>query len=298
MFTAVLDQALAAERAGFDVVTLGDHLYATPGAPDEPTMEVYTTLAALASRTSSIQLSAMVTSNTFRNPALLAKMVTTLDVISGGRAVLGVGAGWFEPEHDGYGLEFPTVTERLDRFEEALRILAPMLRGERPTLDGRWYRVHEAINEPRVRDDLPVMVGGGGERRTFACAARYADHLNITCLPTQLPAKLRALEARCAEADRDPGTLEVSFATPMVINEDGAKAREQVEQILREFGMDPATASEIFFFGTPAEVTAQLGEKVLAHGVDRLMVNLFAAGRDPDVITLAGHTLAPLVAST
>lgn len=295
LFTAVRDQALAAEKAGFDVVTIGDHLYATPGAPDEPTLEAYTTLAALASCTNSIQLSTMVTSNTFRNPAVLAKMVTSLDVISGSRAVLGIGAGWFEPEHDGYGLEFDAVSERMAKFEEALRIIVPMLRGERPTMDGRWYRVHEAINEPRVRDDLPVMVGGGGERRTFAYAARYADHLNITCLPAQLPDKLRALEERCAEAGRDPRTLEVSFATPMVINEDGEKARQQVEEILVRSGVDASMASEVFFVGTPAEVTEQLRAKVLAHGVHRLMVNLFAAGQDLDVIALTGRTLAPLV---
>ncbi|WP_067666918.1 TIGR03560 family F420-dependent LLM class oxidoreductase [Nocardia miyunensis] len=297
LFTAVLDQALAAERAGFDVLTIGDHLHATPGAPDEPTLEAYTTLAALASRTSSIQLSTMVSSNTFRNPAVLAKMVTSLDVISGGRAVLGIGAGWFEPEHDGYGLEFHSLSERMAKFEEALRIIVPMLRGDRPTMVGKWYRVREPINEPRMRDDLPVLVGGGGERRTFAYAARYADHLNITCLPAQLPDKLRAFDARCAEVGRDPRTLEVSFATPMVIDEDGAKARQQAERILHGSGVDPAMASEVFFVGTPDEVTEQLRTKVLAHGVRRLMVNLFAAGQDPDVIALAGRTLAPLVAA-
>ena len=119
--------------------------------------------------------------------------------MSGGRAVLGIGAGWFELEHRQLGFEFGTFTDRFNRLDEALQIIAPMLHGERPSLDGTWYRAENAINEPRLRDDLPIMLGGGGEKKTFGLAARFADHLNIICDPADLPRKLDALEQRCAE---------------------------------------------------------------------------------------------------
>ena len=134
---------------------------------------------------------------------MLAKAVTTLDVVSGGRAVLGIGAGWFELEHQQLGFEFGTFTERFARLDEALQIIEPMLRGRRPSVDGAWYHAENAMNEPRIRDDLPIMLGGGGERKTFGLAARYADHLNIICDPADLPRKLEALDQRCAEVGRD-----------------------------------------------------------------------------------------------
>ncbi|MEN2423109.1 LLM class F420-dependent oxidoreductase [Streptomyces rimosus] len=305
LFPAITAQACAAESAGFDTVTVSDHLYQPPliGEPDEPVLEAYTTLAALAPATRSVRLSAMVTGNTYRNPALLAKIVTTLDVVSGGRAVLGIGAGWFELEHRGYGYDFGTTADRAGRLDEALRIIVPMLRGQRPTMHGTWYRAENALNEPRLRDDLPVLIGGGGERRTFGCAARYADHLNIICNPSELPRKLRALRARCAEAGRDPETLEISFATPMMIDEDGNRARKQLRDVLLRSGVDiaglpdaeRAAATDRFFVGSPDEVAEQLEAKVLAHGVRRLMVNLLANGHERQVIELAGGTLAPLV---
>ncbi len=304
LFSAVTAQARAAENSGFDVLTVSDHLYQPPliGEPDEPILEAYTTLAALAATTRSIQLSAMVTGNTFRNPALLAKIVTTLDVISGGRAVLGIGAGWFEREHRGYGFDFGTAADRAGRLDEALRIAVPMLRGQRPTLNGTWYRAESAINEPRLRDDLPVLIGGGGERRTFASAAHHADHLNIICNPSELPRKMRALRDRCAEAGRDPETLEVSFATPMMIDEDGDRARKQLRDFILRSGVDiaqlsdteRAAATDRFFVGTPAEVVDQIRTKVFVHGVRGLMVNLLADGHELGVIELAGRTLAPL----
>src|SRR3954465_13551784 len=165
-------QAQEAEAAGFDTVLVMDHFYQLPtlGEPDEPMLEAYTALGALASVTEKIQLSTLVTGNTYRNPTLLAKAVTTLDVVSGGRAILGIGAGWFELEHRELGFEFGTFTERFERLDLALQIIAPMLRGERPTVEGTWYRTENAMNDPRLRDDLPIMLGGGGERKTFGLA--------------------------------------------------------------------------------------------------------------------------------
>ncbi len=227
LFPTVVAQAAEADAAGFDAAFVMDHFYQLPaiGAPDRPMLEAYTALAGIAPSTSRIQLSALVTGNTYRNPALLAKTVTTLDVVSGGRAVLGIGAGWYELEHAAYGFEFGTFAQRFERLTEALEIIVPMLRGERPSYDGAWYRVREAINEPRLRDDLPVLIGGGGERKTFALAARYADHLNIICAAGELPGKLAALDERCAEAGRDRTSLETSYLASVIIDENGDRAR-------------------------------------------------------------------------
>lgn len=176
LFPAVKAQAEEAEAAGFDTVLVMDHFYQLPtlGEPDEPMLEAYTTLGALATATKGVQLSTLVTGNTYRNPTLLAKEITTLDVISGGRAILGIGAGWFELEHQQLGFEFGTFTERFEKLEEALQIIIPMTHGERPRFSGKWYHAEDAINEPRYRDHIPVMLGGSDEKKTFRLAARNA----------------------------------------------------------------------------------------------------------------------------
>lgn len=305
LFTTVAAQAREAEDAGFDAVFVMDHLYQLPGlgTPDQPMLECYSTLAALAASTSRIQLSALVTGNTYRNPALLAKTVSTLDVISAGRAVLGIGAGWFELEHQQLGFEFGTFTDRFERLDEALQIIAPMLRGERPSLDGKWYRAETAINEPRFRDDLPILLGGGGERKTFALAARYAQHLNIICAPAELPRKLAALDERCAEAGRERKSIETSAYALLVVDEDGDRARTLQRDYLRGVGLDldslddeqRAAATAMQFVGTPDDVAADLQARVLDTGVDGLVVSLPVNGHEPGAVTLAGGMLGKLL---
>ncbi|MDN2496254.1 LLM class F420-dependent oxidoreductase [Nocardia nova] len=295
LFPSVIEQARAAEAAGFDAAFVMDHFYQLPnlGAPEEPMLEAYTALGALATATERIQLSTLVTGNTYRNPAMLAKTVTTLDVVSGGRAVLGIGAGWFEFEHIGYGYEFGTFTERFERLEEALAIIAPMLHGEHPTFEGKWYHTREALNEPRIRDDLPIMLGGGGEKKTFGMAARYADHLNIICNASELPRKIDAVRARCEENGRDPQTLETSFLGFAIVDEDGDRARKlQAEVAARQPGAD---LSDRQFVGTPDDVAEQVQRRVLDHGVDGIIVNMVTNGHEPGVLELAGKTLSPLV---
>ncbi|MFF3566368.1 LLM class F420-dependent oxidoreductase [Nocardia jiangxiensis] len=295
LFPSVIEQARAAEAAGFDAAFVMDHFYQLPnlGAPEEPMLEAYTALGALATATERIQLSTLVTGNTYRNPAMLAKTVSTLDVVSGGRAVLGIGAGWFEFEHIGYGYEFGTFTERFERLEEALAIIAPMLHGQHPTFEGKWYHTREALNEPRIRDDLPIMLGGGGEKKTFGMAARYADHLNIICNASELPRKIDAVRARCEENDRDPKTLETSFLAFAIIDEDGDRARKlQAEVAAKQGGAD---LSDRQFVGTPDDVAEQVERRVLDHGVDGIIVNMVTNGHEPGVLELAGKALSPLV---
>ena len=305
LFPTVVAQAREAESSGFDAVFVMDHFYQLPGlgTPDQPMLEAYSALSALATATSRVQLSALVTGNTYRNPTLLAKTVTTLDVVSGGRAVLGLGAGWFELEHQQLGFEFGTFTDRFARLTEALSILEPMLRGQRPTVDGRWYRTENAMNEPRLRDDLPILLGGSGEKKTFGLAARHAQHLNIICDPADLPRKLAALDERCAEVGRDRATLETSSLVSVIIDDDGDKARAGQKRFLRGLGVDldslddehRAAATARQFVGTPDDVAADLQKRVLDPGVEGLIINMPVNGHEPGAVDLAGRTLRRLV---
>jgi F420-dependent oxidoreductase-like protein len=285
IFPAVKAQAQEAEAAGFDTVLVMDHFYQLPtlGEPDEPMLEAYTALGALASATESIQLSTLVTGNTYRNPTLLAKTITTLDVISNGRAILGIGAGWFELEHQQLGFEFDTFTERFEKLEEALQIIGPMTHGERPTFSGKWYQTESAINEPRLRDHIPVMLGGSGEKKTFRLAAQYADHLNLITPISELRHKLDVLEQRCAEFDRDPSTLETSTLLTVVL--DGHATRRDIAE---------ATGGRAVR-GTAEQVAEQIKTQVLDVGVDGVIVNLPTHGYTPGLVTEVGEALKPLI---
>ena len=305
LFPTVIAQAREAESAGFDTAFVMDHFYQLPGIgkPDEPMLEAYTALAGIATATEKIQLSALVTGNTYRNPPMLAKTVTTLDVVSGGRAILGIGAGWFEFEHKSFGYEFGTFTDRFERLGEALEIIAPMLRGERPTFDGKWYHVDEAINEPRIRDDLPIMLGGGGEKKTFGLAAKFGAHLNVICNASELPRKVEAIAARCEEVDRDPSTLETSYLAFVIIDEDGDRARSLQRDHFRKLGVDldslpddkRAAATDRQFVGAPDDVAEQIQKRVLDQGINGVIINQVANGHEPGIVELAGRTLGPLV---
>ncbi|MBV8930732.1 MAG: LLM class F420-dependent oxidoreductase [Mycobacteriaceae bacterium] len=283
LFPAVKAQAQEAEAAGFDTVLVMDHFYQLPvlGEPDEPMLEAYTALGALASATDGIQLSTLVTGNTYRNPTLLAKAITTLDVVSQGRAILGMGAGWFELEHRQLGFEFGTFTERFEKLDEALQIVIPMIHGERPTFSGKWYHTESAINEPRYRDHIPVMIGGSGEKKTFRLAARYADHLNLIVPIQELPHKLEVLKQRCAEVERDLSTLETSILLTVVLEEGSGSGGGTGGRAVR---------------GTAEQVAEQIKTNVLDAGIDGVVVNLPTHGYTPGVITAVGEALKPLVA--
>src|SRR2546428_5073 len=212
LFDRVVENAKAAERAGFDLVTVMDHFYQIRGiGPEtEPMMEAYTTLAALATQTSRVKLGTLVSGVTYRNPALLAKMVTTLDVISKGRAILGIGAAWNEDEHIGYGFEFPPIKERMDRLGEALTIAKLMFTQDRPSFEGKYYRINRALNVPRpVQPGGPkILVGGGGERRTLRLLAEHGDigHWFGGNLE-DLKRKKKGFEEHCAAVNRDPSEV-------------------------------------------------------------------------------------------
>jgi F420-dependent oxidoreductase-like protein len=221
-FERVVELAQAAETAGFGLVTVMDHFYQIYGVGPEadPMLEAWTTLGGLAARTSSVRLGTLVTGVTYRNPAMLAKMVTTLDVVSGGRALLGLGAAWNEDEHRGYGFEFPPIGERMDRLEEALTICRAMFTEERPSFEGRYYRIEQALNSPRpIQAGGPrILVGGGGEQRTLKIAAKHADMTHWFPLGLDmLKHKTEVLERHCAEVGRDPSTIERTMTAPVIV---------------------------------------------------------------------------------
>jgi F420-dependent oxidoreductase-like protein len=290
LFDTVIAQAREAEAAGFDTVLVMDHFYQLPGigTPDQPMLEAYTALGALATATSTIQLSTLVTGNTYRNPPMLAKTVTTLDMVSHGRAVLGIGAGWFEREHHDFGYEFGTFTDRFERLEESLNIIAPMLRGENPTFAGKWYHVENAMNNPRYRSSIPIMLGGSGEKKTFRLAARFADHMNIICDRSEIAQKVAVLRQRCEEAGRDPDTLPTSYLAMTVI----ADSEDEAKRILDS--VPPERQSRVFI-GTPAQIAEQLHSDVLGKGINGLTINMVRNGHQPGAIAAAGEALKPLV---
>jgi F420-dependent oxidoreductase-like protein len=217
VFDRLRAAAEVAEAAGFDALSVPDHLQQNRvgGGPDSPMFEAYTLLGALAMRTVSARLLALVSPVTLRNPALLAKCVTTLDVLSGGRAVLGVGAGWDVAEHEAYGLEFPGTGERMDRLDEALAVCRAMFADQRATVSGTYYSVQDAPNSPRPLGAIPILVGGGGERRTLDLAARYSDACNVFGDAATARHKFDVLERHCERAGRDPAEItKTVFAAP------------------------------------------------------------------------------------
>src|SRR5215472_9966191 len=234
-FDRVVQLACAAETAGFDAVTVMDHFYQIGGVgpPEEPMFEAYVTLGALAASTSRVRLATLVTGVTYRNPALLAKMVTTLDVISGGRAIFGIGAAWNEAEHRGYGIDFPPIGERMDRLDEALTICRAMFTQERPSFTGQHYRIQDALNSPRpIQPGGPkVLIGGGGERRTLRLVARHGDISHWWGTLDVLKHKSEVLERHCEAEGRDFTTILRTAGAPVVLVENEQQKAAVAERI-------------------------------------------------------------------
>lgn len=305
LFPVVARQAAEAEGSGFDTVLVMDHFYQLPmlGRPEDPMLECYTLLAGLAAATSSVRLSALVTGNTYRNPAVLAKTVTTLDVVSGGRAQLGIGAGWFELEHRAFGIEFGTFTDRFEKLEEALQIILPMLRGERVSLDGAHYQVVDAVNSPPPVGRIPVMIGGGGERKTLRMVAQYADESNLIAARSDIPRKLEALDEHCERLGRDRRDLIVSWQRTTCLAPTADEAHADLAAGLARRGIDLDSMSEDerraitanVIVGDPDTVGEQLTAD-LALGVDGFTLNAPFNGHVPGRVTLLGQTAAAVVA--
>jgi alkanesulfonate monooxygenase SsuD/methylene tetrahydromethanopterin reductase-like flavin-dependent oxidoreductase (luciferase family) len=213
----VLEDFLLAEELGFDHAWLVDHLVDTDGGPDDGCLEGWTLLAAIAARTSRIRLGVLVSSNTFRHPALLLKQAVTVDHVSGGRLILGIGTGWHEDEHDRYGIDLPAAGERVDRFEEAVQLITLLMAQERTTFEGRHYQLHDARLRPRPvqRPRIPILIAAH-RPRMLRIAARYADQWDTFAamagaatdgLESEIADRISALDDACREIGRDPAEI-------------------------------------------------------------------------------------------
>ena len=254
--------AQAAEAGGWDSLWTWDHLLAIQGSWRQPIFEGWLCLAAWAAETTRIRLGLMVGANTFRGPGHLAKLATTLDHISAGRAILGLGGAWFEREHEAFGIDFgASVGERLDRLDESVGILRRLLDGETVDHAGPAYTLRDAVLEPRpIQGHLPILIGGSGPKKTLRTAARYGDAWNTAGSVEVVAERDAILREHCAAVGRDPDTIERSISFPLVIRDDPADAEAAFLGLLAHNGVarDAATIGAVVLLGPPAAMAAEI----------------------------------------
>jgi F420-dependent oxidoreductase-like protein len=290
VFEHLVQIATTAESSGFSSISLMDHLHQIPpvGPATNWMFEGNTMLAALAARTSTIGLGLVVGGVTYRNPALHAKITTTLDIISGGRAWLGLGAAWYEDEHRAYGFEFPSLGQRFELLEEALQISRAMFTQERATFAGKHFSVDGALNNPKpIRGDIPIVIGGSGERKTLRLVAQYADACNVGGDPAQVKHLMAVLAEHCANAARDPAEITKTRIGVLVIAPTHEAAMAKVE-FLKQLGMTEERLATVTA-GDPDSVV----EQAIAFrdvGIEGMVLTI-PDGHDLETVELAGRTL-------
>ena len=291
-FEKLVEIATAAERAGFTSVTVMDHYHQIPpvGPPQNWMFEGNTMLAGIAARTSTINVGLLVGGVTYRNPAQHAKITTTLDVISRGRAIHGIGAGWFEGEHNAYGFEFPSLKERFERLEDHLRIARAMFTEEQATVAGEHHSGNGAYNNPKpLRGDIPILIGGSGERKTLRMVAQYADGCNLFGGPDRAKHLLEVLEGHCENVGRDPAEITKTSMRTITIGETEAEVQAKLDAMR---GIWPEERIAGTTAGTPEQIleVAQAYVDVGIEGLTFSMPDVHAL----DAVALAGETLAPV----
>lgn len=264
-FQELQSLCLGAEKLGFDLFTISDHFMnmANPDGPDKHPLECWSTLAGLAAATSKIMLAPLVSCYYYRQPTVLAKMATTIDIISNGRLIFGIGAGWHETEFRGYFGRFPSVKERMRGLEETIQICKSMFTRERTSFAGKLYHVDNVLNSPLpVQRPIPIMVGGGGERKTLKIAAKHADISHFAFGPSDevLDQKLAALEKHCRTVNRDFKEIKKGISLSPLVGLTPEEIEAKMLQRAQRFGMAPdeyrkrlASAG-----GTPAEWTQKM----------------------------------------
>jgi F420-dependent oxidoreductase-like protein len=305
LFERVADIAVTAEASGFDSVYVMDHFFQLPllGRPDAPMFEAYTLLSALAARTKRVKLGTMVGGVTYRNPALLAKEVTALDVISQGRAICSIGAAWFQLEHDAFGYEFGTFSERFEKLEEAVQIVKSMFVNDTTTFDGKWYHVKDAYNSPKpvTPGGPPILIGGSGERKTLRLVAQYADASNVFGDVATVRHLMEVLDGHCARLGRDPKTVTRTRLGTLLLGRSQEQAEAKRNEMLASRGMSwdalpdtvKADLSARFTLGGPDEVGQQV-QDLLDAGLDGVIFNMPTAHVLDDV-AYAGEVLGKFV---
>jgi F420-dependent oxidoreductase-like protein len=241
------DAGLAAEAAGWDSIWTWDHLLAIFGPWEQPIFEGWSLLMAIGAVTSRVRLGLMVGANTFRNPGLTAKLATTLDHVSDGRAILGIGGAWFDREHEAFGIDFGSgVGDRLDHLDEAVMLMRRLLDGERFDHDGRFYQMRDALCAPRpVQEHLPILVGGSGPKKTLRTVAERADAWNTSGTVEEVRTKLDILDDHCAAVGRDRSTIELTVSFPMTIRDSVGAAETAFARLLAANDADDIKANPI-----------------------------------------------------
>lgn len=267
-----------AERLGYDSAYLFDHLMPPSGDRSATCYEAWTTLTALAASTQRLRVGILVCANTYRNPALLAKMGATLDVICGGRLDLGLGAAWFEPDHRGYGIPLPPTAERIHRLEEACRVIRTLWTEPVTSFSGEYYQLVDACCEPKPlqRPHPPILLGGGGEKLTLRVVARQADAWNIFQVSPQTFARKAALiDAYCEEAGRDPQAVDKSINAVLAMGADEQEADAVLQRVAARRGEDSEFAKATMLAGTAPQVIERVHAYVEA-GARHIVLSLQA----------------------
>ena len=270
--------AIEFDRLGYDSLWVCDHLYGVP-APSLPILEAWTQLAAVAAITERAKLGTLVTPPFFRNPAVLAKQIATIDQIANGRVIAGLGAGWFPPEFEQTGCDFPGTGERLRALEEMVEILKRMWTDEKASFDGKYFSIRDAVCEPKPSAKPEILIGGGGEKVLMGIAARHADTWNnMAVFQAELPKKVEALRRRCDDVGRDPASIEISQQCVVVIGEDDVTGQAALEKAKKVYGGHMGGALEEHgIWGSPERVIEGI-ERHRAHGVSLFVIEFF--GRD------------------
>ena len=270
------------EASGWDAACVTDHFM--PNTPEKigDTLEGWTTLSALAAHTTRMRVGTIVLGNTYRHPAVTAKMAATLDVVTNGRLICGLGAAWQENEHRAYGIPFYTVAERLGRLDEACQILTSLWTQPKTTFKGRYYQLEDAPLSPKpVQRPRPeLMIGGGGERVTLRIAARHADHWNVWGGPATLARKGRILDEHCTAIGRDPRAIVRSANMALALSDDRAEVDKVRTALARRFGMADEVARDTVIGGSASEVHDTLGRLREAR-VDMLWIPSMLLPKDP-----------------
>ena len=297
----LLDACLAAERAGWDSLWVDDHLLADEGDPSDPKLEGWATISALAAVTQRVRLGLLVGANTFRGPGLTAKLATTVDHLSGGRFVLGLGGGWFEPEHDAFGLDFGSgFGERLDRLDESVGLIRRLLDGERVTHDGRFYAMRDALCAPRpIQERLPILIGGSGPTKTLRTTARHADLWNGFGAPERIGQVSDVLRDRCAEIGRPFDEIERTVTVHAVVRDTERAATDAWTEIARHHGIVGRVAADgtergLTIGGSPTNV-ARYFTGYREAGISEVIV-VFRAPFDDETVERVGELREALAA--
>jgi F420-dependent oxidoreductase-like protein len=296
-FERLLEIARTAEESGFSSLTVMDHLHQIRGVGPRTNwmFEGNTILAALAARTSRVSLGMLVGGVTYRNPALLAKITTTLDVVSGGRAVLGLGAAWNEEEHEAYGIAFPPLRERFERLEDALRIARAMFTAQESSVAGRHHGTKGALNSPQpLRGDIPIIVGGSGERKTLRLVAQYADGCNVFGDVERARHLMGVLDRHCEDVGRDPSEITRTRMGNVFVARTHEEAMRKFDAA-RQAGLDEERARMVAMVGDPDGLAEQT-QAFIDAGIEGLTLSLSDV-HDLEMVALVGETLGPLLAS-